>query len=69
MFDFDGDKFFMINESRFGVHQAKDAKLVTKLECQKRVLCATPGEVSFVIAALFYMLYEMGCCNFHMLGY
>ncbi|EEF28003.1 pak inhibitor skb15, putative [Ricinus communis] len=43
-FDIDGDKFFMVTECTIGIHQSEDAKLVTELECSKRVLCAAPGE-------------------------
>ncbi|XP_065878928.1 uncharacterized protein [Euphorbia lathyris] len=43
-FDLSGDKFFMVTEEKVGIHEAEDAKLVTELDCPKRVLCAAPGE-------------------------
>ncbi|KDP38003.1 hypothetical protein JCGZ_04646 [Jatropha curcas] len=43
-FDLDGERFFMVTEEKVGIHQAENARLVTELECRKRVLCAVPGE-------------------------
>ncbi|XP_057957939.1 uncharacterized protein LOC131150893 [Malania oleifera] len=42
-FNSEGDKFFMVAEDKLSVHESEDARLVFELECQKRVLCATPG--------------------------
>ncbi|XP_050235235.1 uncharacterized protein LOC126683401 [Mercurialis annua] len=43
-FDLDGERFFMVSEAKIGVHQSEDAKLISEVECSKRVLCAAPGE-------------------------
>ncbi|XP_010551050.1 PREDICTED: p21-activated protein kinase-interacting protein 1 [Tarenaya hassleriana] len=45
-FDSSGEKFFMVVNSKVGVHQAEDAKLLFELEnpSRKRILCASPGE-------------------------
>lgn len=60
-FDASGDKFFMVVEDKVGVHEAEDARLVFELENpkQKRVLCASPGEVSLFseLVLLLLMLY------------
>ncbi|CAA7058415.1 unnamed protein product [Microthlaspi erraticum] len=50
-FDSDGDKFFMVVNnskvnSKIGVHQSEDAKLLLELDSNspKSILCASPGE-------------------------
>lgn len=48
-FDLGGERFFMVTEEKVGIHQAEDARLVTELECRKRILCAAPGEVRFCV--------------------
>lgn len=41
----DGDVFFMAAEETVSVHNSEDARLVTDLVGQKKVLCVAPGEV------------------------
>ncbi|XP_062094914.1 uncharacterized protein LOC133800846 [Humulus lupulus] len=43
-FDSTGDKFFMVMDDKISIHEAEDAKIVSELENQKRVLCAASGE-------------------------
>lgn len=47
-FDVGGDKFFMVMEDKVSVHEAEDARLLCEFENKKRVLCATPCEVSLI---------------------
>lgn len=49
-FDLGGERFFMVTEEKVGIHQAEDARLVTELECRKRILCAAPGENGLLFA-------------------
>ncbi|XP_076929531.1 uncharacterized protein LOC143593973 [Bidens hawaiensis] len=39
----DGDKFFMGTEEKVSVHDAEDAKLISELDANKRVLCVAPA--------------------------
>ena len=48
-FDPSGERFFMVVNSKVGVHQSEDAKLLLELDncSHKRILCASPGDVRF----------------------
>ncbi|RYR50605.1 hypothetical protein Ahy_A07g037233 isoform B [Arachis hypogaea] len=43
-YDLAGDRFFMAMEEKVTVHGAEDARLLFELDCQKKVLCATPAK-------------------------
>lgn len=51
-FDSTGDKFFMVMDEKVSVHESEDARLVLELNNQKRVLCAAPGNVSFLFSSI-----------------
>lgn len=55
-FDPSGERFFMVVNSKVGVHQSEDAKLLLELEnpTRKRILCASPGEVIFSYSSLYH---------------
>ena len=48
-FDPSGERFFMVVNTKVGVHQSEDAKLLLELDngSRKRILCASPGDVRF----------------------
>ncbi|KAL1207321.1 Katanin p80 WD40 repeat-containing subunit B1-like protein [Cardamine amara subsp. amara] len=52
-FDSSGDKFFMVVNSKVGVHQSEDAKLLLEVQnpSPKRILCAAPGESGTLFTA------------------
>lgn len=67
-FDASGDKFFMVVEDKVGVHEAEDARLVFELENtkQKRVLCASPGEVSLFSELVLFVINALLCCYIYL---
>lgn len=48
-FGLEGDKFCMVSGEKVSVHESEDARLIFEMESEKRILCATPGSVSFFI--------------------
>ncbi|CAN8238649.1 unnamed protein product [Cochlearia groenlandica] len=52
-FDTSGERFFMVVDSKVGVHQSEDAKLLLELDnnSRKRILCACPGESGSLFTA------------------
>lgn len=44
-FDQTGDKFFMVVDDKFSVHESEDAKLIFELDNHKKILSAAPGNV------------------------
>lgn len=63
-FDVSGDKFFMVMEEKISVHEAEDARLLCEFENKKRVLCATPCEVSIFRRFSFLGLWIRVCSLF-----
>ncbi|XP_013615784.1 PREDICTED: p21-activated protein kinase-interacting protein 1-like, partial [Brassica oleracea var. oleracea] len=52
-FDPSGERFFMVVNSKVGVHQSEDAKLLLELDngSRKRILCASPGDSGTLFTA------------------
>ncbi|KAG0481331.1 hypothetical protein HPP92_011845 [Vanilla planifolia] len=44
------ERFYMVAEERISAHDAKDAKIVHEMSCQKRVLCIATGESGILFA-------------------
>lgn len=64
-FDSDGEKFFMVVNSKIGVHQSEDAKLLLELDnsSRKRILCASPGEVISLFPNLLFIVQRFNFCS------
>ncbi|KAJ4884608.1 p21-activated protein kinase-interacting protein 1-like [Raphanus sativus] len=52
-FDPSGERFFMVVNSKVGVHQSEDSKLLLELDngSRKRILCASPGDSGILFTA------------------
>ncbi|CAN7039915.1 p21-activated protein kinase-interacting protein 1-like [Brassica rapa] len=52
-FDPSGERFFMVVNSKVGVHQSEDAKLLLELDngSRKPILCASPGDSGTLFTA------------------
>ncbi|KAJ4886880.1 Transducin/WD40 repeat-like superfamily protein [Raphanus sativus] len=52
-FDPSRERFFMVVNSKVGVHQSEDSKLLLELDngSRKRILCASPGDSGILFTA------------------
>jgi protein MAK11 len=63
-----GDWFAMASERKITVHSSEDARVVQELDCERNVLCVTPGEVHTV--QIVFSSFNMNLViDLHKIGY